>query len=157
MIISYPVDRSISAAERLGPPFASPSPADSANFAVGAATALDVEFFRERDIPGARSRFPLNSSLSVQLDWFDSLKTWLWRQTTTQGTNTSGIRREFVEGGDGWMQIAGREVLGRALFIVGEFGVNDYHFSFQRKGVPEVRSCRQGHQHGDRGTLSLES
>jgi hypothetical protein len=53
----------VRAAERLGPPFASPSPADSggfrqgANFAVGAATALDVEFFRERDVPGARSKF----------------------------------------------------------------------------------------------------
>jgi hypothetical protein len=53
----------VRAAERLGPPFASPSPADSggfrqgANFAIGAATALDVEFFRERDVPGARSKF----------------------------------------------------------------------------------------------------
>lgn len=27
-----------------------------------------------------------------------------------------------------------------SLFLVGEFGVNDYHFSFQRKSVREVRS-----------------
>jgi hypothetical protein len=34
-----------------------------------------------------------------------------------------------------------REFLAGSLFLVGEFGVNDYHFSFQRKSVREVRSC----------------
>ncbi|PUZ58740.1 hypothetical protein GQ55_5G532200 [Panicum hallii var. hallii] len=107
----------------LGPPFASPSPADGgrfrqgASFAVGAATALDVEFFRERDIPGAPSKFPFNSSLGVQLEWFESLKPSLCR--TTQEC---------------------REFFGGSLFFVGEFGVNDYHVSFQRKSVREVRS-----------------
>ncbi|VAH40224.1 unnamed protein product [Triticum turgidum subsp. durum] len=33
-----------------------------------------------------------------------------------------------------------KKFLGRSLFLVGEFGVNDYHFSFQRKTVHEVRS-----------------
>ncbi|TKW12104.1 hypothetical protein SEVIR_5G015100v4 [Setaria viridis] len=107
----------------LGPPFAFPSPADDcrfrqgASFAVGAATALDVEFFRERDIPGAPSKFPLNTSLGVQLEWFESMKPSLCR--TTQEC------KEFLAG---------------SLFLVGEFGVNDYHFSFQRKSVREVRS-----------------
>lgn len=64
----------------LGPPFtASPSPAvddvisrfrNGASFAVGAATALDVAFFRDRDIPGGASKSPLNASLGVQLEWF---------------------------------------------------------------------------------------
>ncbi|SPT15639.1 unnamed protein product [Triticum aestivum] len=33
-----------------------------------------------------------------------------------------------------------KNFFGRSLFLVGEFGVNDYHFSFQRKTVQEVRS-----------------
>ncbi|KAL6627169.1 hypothetical protein ACP70R_030895 [Stipagrostis hirtigluma subsp. patula] len=109
----------------LGPPFASHSPADDdgrrfrhgASFAVGAATALDVEFFRERDIPGGRSKFPFNTSLAVQLGWFEILKPSLCR--TPQEC---------------------RKFLGRSLFIVGEFGVNDYHLSFKRKSVPEIRT-----------------
>lgn len=77
----------------LGPPFAAaPSPAGDdgmrfrhgANFAVGAATALDVAFFRRRDIPGGGSKFPLNVSLGVQLEWFESMKPSLCR--TTLGT-----------------------------------------------------------------------
>ncbi|CAL4978669.1 unnamed protein product [Urochloa decumbens] len=108
----------------LGPPFAFPSPADGgrfrqgASFAVGAATALDVEFFRERDIPGAPGRFPFNSSLGVQLEWFESMKPSLCR--TIQADC-----KDFFAG---------------SLFFVGEFGVNDYHFSFQKKSVREVRS-----------------
>ncbi|KAL6850105.1 hypothetical protein ACP4OV_020732 [Aristida adscensionis] len=112
----------------LGPPFASPSPADGggrfrrgASFAVGAATALDAEFFHERDIPGGHSKFPLNTSLAVQLEWFRSLKPSLCR-----------TRHEC------------EEFLGRSLFIVGEFGVNDYHFSFESKSVREVRSYVPG-------------
>uniref|UniRef100_A0A0D9Y5E2 GDSL esterase/lipase n=1 Tax=Oryza glumipatula TaxID=40148 RepID=A0A0D9Y5E2_9ORYZ len=44
-----------------------------ANFAVAGATALDAGFFHDRDIPGAGSKFPLNTSLDVQLAWFESL------------------------------------------------------------------------------------
>ncbi|GJN06488.1 hypothetical protein PR202_ga24218 [Eleusine coracana subsp. coracana] len=111
----------------LGPPFASPSPANDssgfqfhrgASFAVGAATALDAEFYHSRDIPGGGSKFPFNTSLSVQMDWFESL----------MNKKPSSLCRTAREC---------RKVLGRSLLLVGEFGVNDYHFSFQRKSVPE--------------------
>jgi hypothetical protein len=74
----------------LGPPFGHPTPSgDSfrlgASMAVGGATALDVEFYHTRGILPASSNFPLNASLNVQLDWFESnLKPSLCR--TTQGT-----------------------------------------------------------------------
>ena len=32
------------------------------------------------------------------------------------------------------------EFFGRSLFFVGEFGVNDYHFSFLAKSVQEIMS-----------------
>ncbi|XP_037429911.1 sinapine esterase-like [Triticum dicoccoides] len=88
-----------------------------ANFAVAAATTLDADFYHERDIPGAPSMFPLNTSLGVQLEWFESMKPYLCR-----------TGREC------------KEFFGSSLFFVGEFGVNDYHFSFQKKTVQEVRS-----------------
>ncbi|OEL21715.1 hypothetical protein BAE44_0017265, partial [Dichanthelium oligosanthes] len=74
----------------LGPPFGSPSssPAQNGSFrqgaslAVGGATALDVEFFHSRNLLPATSKFPLNTSLSVQLEWFEShLKPTLCRTT----------------------------------------------------------------------------
>lgn len=139
----------------LGPPFAFPSPADSdgfcqgADFAVAAATALDVEFFRERGIPGVPTiKFPLNTSLDVQLEWFESLKPSLCHKT--QGTmsscfsvcdNTQASRNTIQLGAHRSMRAECRKVLGRrSLFIVGEFGVNDYLLSFRRKSVPETRS-----------------
>ncbi|KAM3406627.1 hypothetical protein ACQJBY_000601 [Aegilops geniculata] len=88
-----------------------------ANFAVAAATTLDADFYHERDIPGAPSMFPLNTSLGVQLEWFESMKPYLCR-----------TEREC------------KEFFGSSLFFLGEFGVNDYHFSFQKKTVQEVRS-----------------
>uniref|UniRef100_A0A453A9S1 GDSL esterase/lipase n=1 Tax=Aegilops tauschii subsp. strangulata TaxID=200361 RepID=A0A453A9S1_AEGTS len=110
-------------AENLGLPYVPPTLVHNgsfrrgANFAVGAATALDTGFFHERDIPGGSSKFPLNTSLGVQLEWFESMKPTLCRTP-----------REC------------KNFFGRSLFLVGEFGVNDYHFSFQRKTVQEVRS-----------------
>uniref|UniRef100_A0A8I6WW94 GDSL esterase/lipase n=1 Tax=Hordeum vulgare subsp. vulgare TaxID=112509 RepID=A0A8I6WW94_HORVV len=110
-------------AENLGLPYVPPTLAHNgsfrrgANFAVGAATALDAGFFHERDIPGGASKFPLNTSLGVQLEWFESMKPTLCR--------TARECKKFFS---------------RSLFLVGEFGVNDYHFSFQRKTVQEVRS-----------------
>lgn len=101
-------------AQRLGLPLVPPSLAHNgsfhrgANFAVGGATALDAAFFHG-------DKFPLNTSLGVQLEWFESLKPSLCR--TTQEC---------------------KEFFGRSLFFVGEFGVNDYHFSFLAKSVQEV-------------------
>uniref|UniRef100_A0A8R7P927 GDSL esterase/lipase n=1 Tax=Triticum urartu TaxID=4572 RepID=A0A8R7P927_TRIUA len=110
-------------AENLGLPYVPPTLVHNgsfrrgANFAVGAATALDAGFFHERDIPGGSSKFPFNTSLGVQLEWFESMKPSLCRTA-----------REC------------KKFFGRSLFLVGEFGVNDYHLSFQRKTVQEVRS-----------------
>jgi hypothetical protein len=73
------------AAEKLGLPYVPSTLAHNgsfrqgANFAVGAATAVDAVFFHERGIPGAPSKFPLNTSLGVQLEWFESMKPSLCR------------------------------------------------------------------------------
>lgn len=110
-----------------------------------------MEFFRERDIPGAPSKFPLNTSLGVQLEWFESMKPSLCR--TTQGTFKSSSEFRYTKYGrhmltcDGFgsrcsiaLPVECKEFFAGSLFLVGEFGVNDYHFSFQRKSVREVRS-----------------
>lgn len=110
------------AAERLGLPYVPPFLAHNgsfrrgANFAVGGATALDAGFFHDEEAPGA-SEFPLNTSLGVQLQWFESLK-----------PSLCGTTQEC------------KDFFGRSLFFVGEFGVNDYHFSFGGKSVQKVRS-----------------
>jgi hypothetical protein len=68
------------AAEKLELPFVPPflthngSFRRGANFAVAGATTLDADFFHDRNIPGAPSKFPLNTSLNVQLEWFEKLK-----------------------------------------------------------------------------------
>jgi hypothetical protein len=74
-----------------------------ANFAVGGAPALDTTFFHRWDPPGG-SMFPLNTSLGVQLQWFESLKPSLCatprgtlRSTTTfliTSTRISAMRRK---------------------------------------------------------------
>ncbi|KAM0927291.1 hypothetical protein ACQ4PT_002970 [Festuca glaucescens] len=67
-------------AQRLDLPLVPPSLAHNgsfrrgANFAVGGATALDATFFHG-------DKFPLNTSLGVQLEWFESLKPSLCRTT----------------------------------------------------------------------------
>ncbi|XP_052169551.1 GDSL esterase/lipase At5g45910-like isoform X2 [Oryza glaberrima] len=114
---------SSSTAERLGLPLVPPFLAyngsfrHGANFAVGAATALDSSFFHGAGDPPGASPFPLNTSLSVQLSWFDSLKPSLC--STTQEC---------------------KDFFGRSLFFVGEFGINDYHSSFGRRSMQEIRS-----------------
>ncbi|RLN22480.1 GDSL esterase/lipase [Panicum miliaceum] len=87
-----------------------------ANFAVGGATALDAAFFHRWDPPGG-SVFPLNTSLGVQMQWFESLKPSLCA-TTKQC----------------------KELFGRSLFFVGAFGANDYLLSLAAKSIHEVRS-----------------
>ncbi|XP_044353143.1 GDSL esterase/lipase At2g27360-like [Triticum aestivum] len=108
-------------AQRLGLPLVPPSLAHNgsfrqgANFAVGGATALDAAFFHDGSDPG--NKFPLNTSLGVQLQWLEALKPSLCR--TTQECEA---------------------FFGRSLFFVGEFGVNDYHFSFPTKSLQEITS-----------------
>ncbi|CAO2181431.1 unnamed protein product [Urochloa humidicola] len=86
-----------------------------ANFAVGGATALDTAFFHRWDPPGGNV-FPLNTSLAVQMQWFESLKPSLCATT-----------KEC------------KDLFGRSLFFVGAFGVNDYLLSLAaNKSVHEV-------------------
>lgn len=71
-------------AEYFGMPLLPPSQSISknftqgANFAVIGATALPLEYFKKNniyDIP------PINSSLPVQLEWFDDLKQYICNST----------------------------------------------------------------------------
>ncbi|CAO2186244.1 unnamed protein product [Urochloa humidicola] len=88
-----------------------------ANFAVGGATAIDAAFYHAGEPPGA-SKFPFNTSIGVQMQWFESLKPSLC--STTQEC---------------------REFFGRSLFFIGELGYNDYSFSLtQGKSVQQLRS-----------------
>jgi phospholipase/lecithinase/hemolysin len=87
-----------------------------ANFAVVGATALSLSYFQERNITSVP---PFNSSLSVQLDWFEDLKPPLCN--TTRG--------------------GCEDHLGNSLFVLGEFGGNDYVFLLAaNKALQETRS-----------------
>uniref|UniRef100_J3KXN5 Esterase n=1 Tax=Oryza brachyantha TaxID=4533 RepID=J3KXN5_ORYBR len=73
-----------------------------ANFAVVGASALDLAFFLQNNITSVP---PFNTSLSVQLEWFQKLKPTL--------CSTSQECREYFK---------------TSLFFMGEFGGNDYVF-----------------------------
>ncbi|KAJ4818507.1 GDSL esterase/lipase [Rhynchospora pubera] len=73
-----------------------------ANFAVSGATALDFEFFVKNNLT---SRDIINSSLRVQLSWFDEFKPSLCSTP-----------------GDCW------DYFGKSLFVLGEIGGNDYAY-----------------------------
>nr|CAD1844242.1 unnamed protein product [Ananas comosus var. bracteatus] len=89
----------------LGLPFLPPSLAHNAsfskgaNFAVTGATALDLAFYEANNITTVP---PVNSSLSVQLGWFDALK-----------PSLCSTARQC------------KELFKNALFIVGEIGGDD--------------------------------
>ncbi|WVZ72881.1 hypothetical protein U9M48_021272 [Paspalum notatum var. saurae] len=110
-------------AEALGLPLVPPSLAHNgsfrqgANFAVAGATALDAELYHSRGIPSGSSKLPINTSLDVQLEWFQALK-----------PSLCGTPQECDE------------FFSRSLFFVGEFGVNDYHLSLKKLSVQQVRS-----------------
>ncbi|RLM98762.1 GDSL esterase/lipase [Panicum miliaceum] len=109
-------------AEELGLPFLPASLANSSddvsrgvNFAVGGATAIDVGFFERNSLAPFKL---LNNSLDVQLAWFEKLRPSLCNTTEDS-----------------------RGCFSKSLFIVGEFGVNDYNFIWMaNKTEGEVRS-----------------
>ncbi|KAJ3701185.1 hypothetical protein LUZ61_004890 [Rhynchospora tenuis] len=85
------------------------------NFAVAGATALDAEFFHEIGIGHV---LWTNHSLSAQLSWFEELKPLLCN-------NTKDCDDYF----------------GKALFLVGEIGGNDYNYAFfVGKNLEEVQT-----------------
>ncbi|GJN38115.1 hypothetical protein PR202_gb27127 [Eleusine coracana subsp. coracana] len=109
-------------ADALGLPFVPPFLAkdhdfrsEGANFAVIGATALSLSYFLEQNVTFVP---PFNSSLSVQLGWFEQLKPRLCN--TRQGCDC---------------------YVGRSLFFMGEFGGNDYVFFLAaNKTVEETRA-----------------
>ncbi|GJN06446.1 hypothetical protein PR202_ga24175 [Eleusine coracana subsp. coracana] len=112
-------------ADALGLPFVPPylakddhdfSFSEGSNFAVIGATALNLSYFLEQNITSVP---PFNSSLSVQLGWFEQLKPRLCN-STRQGCDC---------------------YLGRSLFFMGEFGGNDYVFFLAaNKTVEQTRA-----------------
>uniref|UniRef100_A0A0E0A1D9 SGNH hydrolase-type esterase domain-containing protein n=1 Tax=Oryza glumipatula TaxID=40148 RepID=A0A0E0A1D9_9ORYZ len=110
-------------AEEFGLPFLPASLANSSsvsqgvNFAVGGAPATGVEYFENNNIVPFKL---LNNSLDVQLGWFEELKPSICNSTD----ETNGLN-----------------CFGKTLFIVGEFGVNDYNFMWMAgKPKQEVES-----------------
>ncbi|CAO2186201.1 unnamed protein product [Urochloa humidicola] len=107
-------------AEKLGLPLLPPYLAHNgsfrrgANFAVAGAFARDASFYRDIPVVGPLA---LNTSSGVQLQWFESLKPSL----CNQGADCTGFFH-------------------KALFFMGEFGVNDYSFSVFGKNLSEIRS-----------------
>ncbi|KAL6850130.1 hypothetical protein ACP4OV_020757 [Aristida adscensionis] len=108
-------------AEELGLPLVPPFLAHNgsfrhgANFAVSGATALGAAFFA--DLPRV-SLFVRDTSSSVQLRWFESLKPSL----CSSAHECKGFFKN-------------------SLFFMGEFGVNDYGFSASiGKSLPQIRS-----------------
>ncbi|GJN38106.1 hypothetical protein PR202_gb27118 [Eleusine coracana subsp. coracana] len=106
-------------AEDLGLPFVPPFLAHNdsfrqgANFAVAAAFVRDASFYSQ--IPNV-GQFALNTSLSVQTQWFDSLKPSLCYS---------------AQGCMGFFH--------KSLFLIGEFGVNDYSFAVFGMNISEIR------------------
>jgi phospholipase/lecithinase/hemolysin len=96
-------------AEAFGLPFVPPSLdktqnfSKGANFAVVGATALDLSYFMERNITSVP---PFNTSFGVQVGWFEQLKPSLCNTTAKECD----------------------DYLDRSLFVMGEFGGNDYVF-----------------------------
>ncbi|KAJ4752376.1 GDSL esterase/lipase [Rhynchospora pubera] len=85
------------------------------NFAVIGSTALSLDYFRQHNItniPGT------DTSISVQLGWFDQFKTSI--------CNTTDSCKDYFR---------------KSLFIFGEFGGNDYTFVLSAgKSISEVKS-----------------
>jgi hypothetical protein len=107
------------AAEAFGLPLVPPSLdtnqsfSKGANFAVVGATALDLSYFMERNVTSVP---PFNTSFSVQIGWFEQLlKTSPLCNTTT--TAAAAAAKGKCD-----------DYLSKSLFVMGEFGGNDYVF-----------------------------
>ncbi|XBJ08512.1 hypothetical protein VPH35_013800 [Triticum aestivum] len=98
-------------AEALGVPLLPPSAnkgtnfSQGANFAVMGATALELKYFRDNNV---WSIPPFNTSMKCQLEWFQEVK-----ETVCSSPQEC------------------KEFFGKALFVFGEFGGNDYSFAWK--------------------------
>ncbi|BAS94800.1 Os05g0506500 [Oryza sativa Japonica Group] len=116
-------------AEEFGLPFLPAFMANSSsishgvNFAVGTAPAIDSAFFKRNNIADKL----LNNSLDVQLGWLEHLKPSICNSTDEANGASAGI--------------GFKNYFSKSLFIVGEFGVNDYNFMWTaKKTEKEVKS-----------------
>jgi hypothetical protein len=111
------------------------------NFAVGSATAVNASFFHH-DGEAPDLLFPINVSLSVQLQWFESLKPSLCATPKGESPLFVSLNLMMNRGTDGRRSAAEcQEFLGSSLFLVGELGYNDYSSSLARsKSVQQARS-----------------
>ncbi|KAJ3694233.1 hypothetical protein LUZ60_009713 [Juncus effusus] len=106
-------------AQELGLPLLPPSNAHNAtfhrgaNFAITGATALDKSFFDERGVGG---NIWVKGSLHTQLKWFEDMKPSICNSTEEC-----------------------KDLFGKSLFIVGEFGGNDYN-AFFFKDIQETHT-----------------
>ncbi|OAY67917.1 GDSL esterase/lipase [Ananas comosus] len=108
-------------AEEFGLPLPPPSQArgqnfrKGANFAVTGATALDNDFFKARGLDG---KIWNSGSLSTELQWFESVK-----------PSLCSTQKDC------------KDYFGKSLFMVGEFGGNDYNAAiFSGRRMTEVMS-----------------
>ncbi|KAJ3701176.1 hypothetical protein LUZ61_004881 [Rhynchospora tenuis] len=90
----------------LVPPYFPPTKnfSEGANFAVIGATALTLEYLSQHNISNVP---PVDTSINVQLAWFEQLKTSLCDTNMTQSC---------------------QDYFSKSLFVLGEFGGNDYNF-----------------------------
>ncbi|WVZ72811.1 hypothetical protein U9M48_021213 [Paspalum notatum var. saurae] len=120
-------------AEELGLPLVPPVLAHNgsfqhgANFAVSGAFARNASFYRDIPIIGPLA---LNTSSSVQMQWFESLKPSLCSSPDPAGDGGRNAAASLLDC---------RAFFHKALFFMGEFGVNDYNFSLFGKNVSQIR------------------
>jgi hypothetical protein len=119
------IPRVTDAAQELGLPLPPPSKAKNAtfhrgaNFAITGATSLDLSFFQERGLGHAVWS---SGSLHTQIEWFQDMK-------------------PKICGGSSSRPSECRDLFRRSLFIVGEFGGNDYGSTmFAFRPLPEVHA-----------------
>lgn len=135
----------IFAAEDLRLPFVPPflthngSFCQGANFAVAGAFARNASFYSQIPVVGP---FALNTSSSVQMQWFDSLNPSLCNPA--QGNQFLSFSFTCMRQRLGLNQLNTARVsectgfFHKSLFFMGEFGVNDYSFSVFGMNISEI-------------------
>jgi len=100
------------------------------------ATALDLKYFKDNNV---WSIPPFNTSMNVQLQWFDEVKQTIC--SDPQGTIDTTRSESLLPDGDGSIRnltpptydviTECRSFFSKSLFVFGEFGGNDYSFAWK--------------------------
>jgi phospholipase/lecithinase/hemolysin len=130
-------------AEAFGLPLLPPSAnkgvdfTQGANFAVMGATALDLQYFKDNNV---WSIPPFNTSMSVQFQWFQEVKSTICTEPQGQWFLISLLLRlvsfscslpVLTKLDRGTTCTECRDLFGKSLFVFGEFGGNDYSFAWK--------------------------